>query len=464
MDPRSLLREHMLTLCDELEGLDQPVLADAIAEVRGSMSQPLRLAVVGRVKAGKSTLVNALIGRQVAPTSDEECTRVVTWYTYGSPERAELVLLDGSTLPVPFDGALPDDLGVAVEAVSHAVVYLQEGALREFVLIDTPGLATTTVENEEATRRQVLGDDAATRADALIYVFRDVQRADDIEFLEEFNRMSGDAERTSTTSIGVLSHADDFAEGPWGSTDPIDLASGYAVTIARQRASQLGAVVSVAGKLGEAARTGLVTEALARSMAKAAPLSDRQLEEPDAALDAIAAALGDYGLRHGRAHAGAGAAGLSAWLLERSGVARLQQLIRARYLDRYPHVKAAHSLARFELLAYEADNRREVREIIEQARAHAALHPLRELAALESVSTRRSAGDIVATLERLIDAPDDRRRVEARNGADSTEIAERARELAIDAQREATLAGTSVETEAWRVIARSYLLAAQRQG
>ena len=41
---------------------------------------PLRVAIAGKVKAGKSTLLNALVGEEIAPTDAGECTRIVTWY------------------------------------------------------------------------------------------------------------------------------------------------------------------------------------------------------------------------------------------------------------------------------------------------------------------------------------------------------------------------------------------------
>ena len=47
------------------------------------LDQPLRVAVAGRVKAGKSTLLNALVGERLAPTDAGECTRIVTWYQDG---------------------------------------------------------------------------------------------------------------------------------------------------------------------------------------------------------------------------------------------------------------------------------------------------------------------------------------------------------------------------------------------
>ena len=38
------------------------------------LDEPLRVAIAGKVKAGKSTLLNALVGEQVAPTDAGECT------------------------------------------------------------------------------------------------------------------------------------------------------------------------------------------------------------------------------------------------------------------------------------------------------------------------------------------------------------------------------------------------------
>ena len=36
------------------------------------------------VKAGKSTLLNAMLGERIAPTDAGECTRLVTWYRYSA--------------------------------------------------------------------------------------------------------------------------------------------------------------------------------------------------------------------------------------------------------------------------------------------------------------------------------------------------------------------------------------------
>ena len=49
-----------------------------LTAVRDRLDEPLRVAIAGRVKSGKSTLLNALVGDRLAPTDAGECTRIVT--------------------------------------------------------------------------------------------------------------------------------------------------------------------------------------------------------------------------------------------------------------------------------------------------------------------------------------------------------------------------------------------------
>ena len=47
------------------------------------LNRPIRIALAGTLKAGKSTLVNALVGEEIAPTDATEATRIVTWCRHG---------------------------------------------------------------------------------------------------------------------------------------------------------------------------------------------------------------------------------------------------------------------------------------------------------------------------------------------------------------------------------------------
>ena len=114
---------------------------EAAREAQSELGRPLRLAVAGRVSTGKSTIVNALLGQDVAPTSAGECTRVTAAFSRGPVERAELRTLDGRRLPLPLAGSrLPDDLPVRPDEVDGIEVELMIAALDGLEIVDTPGL------------------------------------------------------------------------------------------------------------------------------------------------------------------------------------------------------------------------------------------------------------------------------------------------------------------------------------
>src|SRR5688572_5418928 len=97
-----------------LASLAPPSTARSVLDqVAQGLREPLRIAVAGRVNSGKSTLVNALLGQRIAPTDVSECTRFVTWYRFGVPERVEVVVVGGRTShPLQPDGSMPPDLPV----------------------------------------------------------------------------------------------------------------------------------------------------------------------------------------------------------------------------------------------------------------------------------------------------------------------------------------------------------------
>src|SRR4051794_3488505 len=108
----------------EADALDLPTRSE-LGDARRRLAGPLRLAFAGRVKAGKSTLLNALVGEELAPTDASECTRVVTWYVGGHAARVTVVRRDGRREQRPFSrerGALEVDLPGPVDDVDHLEV------------------------------------------------------------------------------------------------------------------------------------------------------------------------------------------------------------------------------------------------------------------------------------------------------------------------------------------------------
>ena len=54
---------------------DSPQAVGWLQHNLARFDEPLRVAIAGKVKAGKSTLLNALVGEAIAPTDAGECTR-----------------------------------------------------------------------------------------------------------------------------------------------------------------------------------------------------------------------------------------------------------------------------------------------------------------------------------------------------------------------------------------------------
>ena len=67
----------------------------------------LRVLVAGEAKRGKSTLINALLGRDVLPSGVTPLTAVATTVRYGDDSRVEVVFRDGHEEKHPL-GALAD--------------------------------------------------------------------------------------------------------------------------------------------------------------------------------------------------------------------------------------------------------------------------------------------------------------------------------------------------------------------
>ncbi|MGH3799192.1 MAG: dynamin family protein [Pseudonocardiaceae bacterium] len=195
---------------------DQPQTAQWLRQQLDRLDEPLRVAIAGKVKAGKSTLLNALVGEQIAPTDAGECTRVVTWYCDGHSPKVVMHPKEGPPTPLPVNrqnGALTIDLqGTPAEALNRLVVHWPSQSLRTATLIDTPGIASMSTETSRRTLTFLTPEDnSPAEADAVIYLMRHLH-ATDAAFLESF-RDQGVGRATSVNTVAVLSRADEIGGG-----------------------------------------------------------------------------------------------------------------------------------------------------------------------------------------------------------------------------------------------------------
>jgi GTP-binding protein EngB required for normal cell division len=135
-------------------------LRDRLAEAR------LRVLVVGEAKRGKSTLVNALLDRDVLPSGVTPLTAVTTTVRYGEDERAEVRFLDGHEEKHPLT-ALADLVTERGNPgnrrrIAGVTAYLAAPVLAGGVeLVDTPGTGSVFEWDTQTAHEALLSMDTA---------------------------------------------------------------------------------------------------------------------------------------------------------------------------------------------------------------------------------------------------------------------------------------------------------------
>src|ERR1700712_2724823 len=81
---RAILRGTMGAYRSDPAYAHRPDVHNELTRIESRLNQPMRIALAGTLKAGKSTLVNALVGEDIAPTDATEATRIVTWFRNGA--------------------------------------------------------------------------------------------------------------------------------------------------------------------------------------------------------------------------------------------------------------------------------------------------------------------------------------------------------------------------------------------
>ena len=165
MDTQQSIRDSLeVTLTDAVDKLRDADFPGAMVETLRRLTQQVRepfvLAVVGMVKAGKSLLVNTLLGKDLAKVGATETTATVNWFRYGQPDPDRPIRCyrlgrsEPESHPRSFLDRLQGDdeetlrLGSDIERIEYLV---DDDWLRSVVLIDTPGLGAASAEHQDRT-------------------------------------------------------------------------------------------------------------------------------------------------------------------------------------------------------------------------------------------------------------------------------------------------------------------------
>ena len=410
---RSVLLQQVLSLVIDTsaayQGTPHTRLLD---EVVSRIHEPLRVAIAGKVKAGKSTLLNALVGDEVAPTDAGECTKIVTWYRHGIASRVWMTPRGGVPSQIPFtrsgSGAIDAQLGsMNASDVENLTVEWPVPPLATMTLIDTPGIGSLSTDVSATSMAFLTSDEEQTTpSDAVVYLLRHLHSSD-VSFLHAFHEEEY-AQPSPVNCVAVLSRADEVSVGRLEAmTSAQRIADRYAVDPRLHRLVQN--VVPVAGLLAQAGTNLQELEfRRLRQIAAAEPqdrerllLSADRFVNGETRVDLapnerrmLMDRLGLFGIRlavdlllSGRAQT---ASQLASQLVEHSGIGRLRSVLLTQFSDRRDTLKARSALLAVQRLLSVVPVARsgELEARVEQIRSGA--HEFAELRLLNSLRCRRS--------------------------------------------------------------------------
>ena len=199
--------------------------------LRRKLQQPCVLAVGGKVKAGKSSFINALLDKELAKVGELETTATINIFRHiseagpgYSPERPVKVVWDSgheTWESISFMDSLQGNDAATLkrsEGISHLEFFEEHNLLKRITLVDTPGTDAVVGDDGRAHQKVVehyfdlrqkhaeQTDVAVAKADAVIYLVGAVAGAQGKQFLEDFQAAASDASRIN--AMGVMSKVD----------------------------------------------------------------------------------------------------------------------------------------------------------------------------------------------------------------------------------------------------------------
>lgn len=149
------LEEHARTLQDRRQHMEEHMF---------------KVGIMGEFKRGKSTVINALLGKKIVPADILPCTATPNYIRWDSAPRAEVHFIDGTVKEVSVDQLEHYVTKITTESeemaatVSHSVVFYPCAFCQNGVeIVDTPGLN----DDERMTR---ISEEIIPTLDAIIMV------------------------------------------------------------------------------------------------------------------------------------------------------------------------------------------------------------------------------------------------------------------------------------------------------
>lgn len=174
------------------------------ANIIEEFDRPLLVAVAGEFNAGKSTFINAMLGREIVPCGIRPTTATINILKYGPEPKIRIHFENGVAktdeisrlegyIRHPSD-ADADGVSAAIELVE---IFLPEEHLQNVNIVDTPGF------NSEFERHDRVSEEYLKKSDAVIWLFS----ADRAGTLSEFG-MLGPLRDHVRKTVAVINKTD----------------------------------------------------------------------------------------------------------------------------------------------------------------------------------------------------------------------------------------------------------------
>lgn len=220
-DDTKALIEQASQIFREIVGSDAYTLS--LTLLKKKLDEPSVLAIAGKVKAGKSSFLNALIGQKIAKVGELETTATINKFVYGKPVNSQKpvkVVWESGDITYEtldfMDSLQGNDESTIkkAEGIAHLEYAIELDVLKEVSLVDTPGTNAVVEGHQKVAEKffhlrnkhNAQSLSCINSADAIIYLTGAVANVSDADFLSQFN--SDISAYSSVNCIGVLSKVD----------------------------------------------------------------------------------------------------------------------------------------------------------------------------------------------------------------------------------------------------------------